>query len=38
MVEVDGFNRAGRVRAAALTLVAPAILGAAAYAIARSSF
>lgn len=38
MVEIDSFNRANRVREAALTLVVPAILGAVAYAITRAVF
>ncbi len=38
MVEVDAFNRADRVREAALTLALPAVLGALAYALARSAF
>lgn len=38
MVEVDAFNRAGRVREAALTLVVPTVLGAVAYAVTRAAF
>lgn len=38
MVEVDGFNRADRVREAALTLVVPGVLGALAYALTRAVF
>ena len=38
MVEVDGFNRANRVREAVLTLVVPTVLGALAYAVARAAF
>lgn len=38
MVEVDSLNRVNRVREAALTLLAPAVLGALAYALTRALF
>ncbi|MGI9186615.1 MAG: CrcB family protein [Gaiellales bacterium] len=38
MVEVDAFNRSDRVREAVLTLIIPAVLGAAAYALTRAVF